>query len=246
MSSLAGPFFEIGPKNLLRRRQLEDLVRAAGAAGAEHRVSVIVTVPTALIAPIVELQAGVRVYAQGMDLVELGPSMGRVTAESLADAGADGVMLNHDSNPLGDDALAFAITRARDNGLETIVCTASSAETLRFAELDPDVLLYEPPELIGTVGSTTRDWIGPTNSAVRQQNPSVLMMHAGGVGSPDIVRSIMAAGADGTGSTSGILTAPDPLIAAALFISAARAGWDDRHAALTTDTHVHHLEGELE
>jgi triosephosphate isomerase len=37
----------------------------------------------------------------------------------------------------------------------------------------------------------------------------------------------MAAGADGTGSTSGVLTAQDPLVAAGHFIAAARAGWDD-------------------
>jgi triosephosphate isomerase len=39
----------------------------------------------------------------------------------------------------------------------------------------------------------------------------------------------MAAGADGTGSTSGVLTADDPIAAARSFIAAARAGWDDAH-----------------
>jgi triosephosphate isomerase len=40
----------------------------------------------------------------------------------------------------------------------------------------------------------------------------------------------MALGADGTGSTSGILGADDPLAAARAFIAAARSGWDAAHS----------------
>jgi hypothetical protein len=63
---LSGPFFEIGPKNLLRRAELEGLARAAGAAGFDYGVSVILTVPTALIAPIHDLHSGVLPFAQAM------------------------------------------------------------------------------------------------------------------------------------------------------------------------------------
>ena len=97
---ITGPFFEIGPKNFLRRAQLEALVREAGLAGSDYGVTVLVTVPTALIAPVADLHAGVLVFAQGMAANVPGPSMSTVIAESLIDAGADGVMLNHDSNPL--------------------------------------------------------------------------------------------------------------------------------------------------
>ena len=97
---VTAPFFEIGPKNLLRRSEIEAVATAAGLAGERHGVTMLLTVPTALVAPIHDLGTGVRVFAQGMDVEGLGPSMNRVTAEALADAGADGVMLNHDSNPL--------------------------------------------------------------------------------------------------------------------------------------------------
>jgi triosephosphate isomerase len=39
----------------------------------------------------------------------------------------------------------------------------------------------------------------------------------------------MAVGADGTGSTSGVIGADDPLSAARSFIAATRAGWDRLH-----------------
>jgi triosephosphate isomerase len=228
-AGLTGPFFEIGPKNLLRRAELEDLARAAGAAGSDCGVAVILTLPTALIAPIHDLHSGVLAFAQAMTPDRPGNSMGQVIAETLADAGAAGVMLNHASNPLEPPALAVAVERARSNGLQTIVCANTEAEAVHVARLGPTAILLEPPGLIGTAGRTARDWIAPANEAVRRVVPAVLMMHAGGVSSPSIATAIMAAGADGTGSTSGVLGAADPRSAARSFIAATRAGWDHLH-----------------
>lgn len=235
-----GPFFEIGPKNLLRRAQLELLARAAGDAAADFDVTVILTVPTALVAPIADLGCGVLVFSQTMDIEPLGPSMGAVTPESLVDAGADGVMLNHESNPLDPAALEHAVGRAHELGLETIVCAGSESDAIDAARLSPTAVLFEPPALIGTVGDQPRPWIGEANRAIHAANPAVLTMHAGGVSDPGVARSIMASGADGTGSTSGILTADRPITAARDFIAAARAGWDLDHST-TADPLTAHI-----
>jgi triosephosphate isomerase len=226
---LSGPFFEIGPKNLLRRAGLEGLARAAAAAGFDYGVSVVLTVPTALIAPIHDLHSGALPFAQAMAPDPPGDSMGRVIAEALVDAGAAGVMLNHVSNPLDGPALSAAVERARCAGLQTIVCANTAAEAVLVARLGPTAILLEPPALIGTAGGSSRDWITPANEAVRRVDQAVLMMHAGGVSAPSIAEAIMAAGADGTGSTSGVIGADDPLCAARSFIAATRAGWDRRH-----------------
>lgn len=223
--ALTAPFFEIGPKNLLRRDALEALALAADAAAHEHDITVALTVPIAMIAPIASLRTRTLVVAQGMDIEEAGPSVGRVTAEAILDAGADGVMLNHDACPLDDDALTAAVRRARDAGLSTIVCASTEAEALRAARLGPTAVLLEPSDLIGTGGVSQRPWIPAVNAALHRMEPRVLAMHAGGVASPDAARSVMAAGADGTGSTSGVLAAADPLLAAAAFIAAAKEGW---------------------
>jgi len=234
--SFERPFFEIGPKNYLRRPELERLARAAGDAARDHGITVILTVPTAMIAPIADLDTGVHVFAQDMALETLGDSFGHVTAESLVDAGAVGVMLNHDANPLSPSELKASIDRASDVGLQTIACAGSEAEALLFAADNPSILLYEPPELIGTHGSRPREWIGRVTASIRAANPGVRAMHAGGVSAPEIARAIMAAGADGTGSTSGILKANDPLEATHNFIAAAREGWNLAHAAQSSDT----------
>lgn len=223
---LTAPFFEIGPKSLLRRPELEALTRAAGAAGVDYGVSVILTVPTALIAPIRDLDEPVLVFSQTMDPDPMGAAMGRVFAESLVDAGACGVMLNHESRMMVPEALDLAVERASSNGLLTILCAGSQREALDLAVLQPTIILLEPHALIGVAGPSEREWIAPANEALRRIDPSVLMMHAGGVSSPTVAEAIMASGADGTGSTSGVLNSDDPPAAARAFIRSVRTGWD--------------------
>lgn len=230
VTTIEPPFFEIGPKNLLRRDAIEALALAAGAAGAAHGVTVLLTVPTAMIAPVVQLDAGVVVLSQGMGLEGLGPTMDVVTAESLVDAGADGVMLDHDARRLDAAQLASAVDRCRLLGLQSIVCAGDDAAAARAASLGADVVLHEPPDLIGRAGDLARPWIPASTSLIRatgsRAGRRVLAMHAGGVATPAIAEAIMAAGADGTGSTSGVVTADDPPATAAAFIAAVRAGWD--------------------
>jgi triosephosphate isomerase (TIM) len=225
-AQIHSPFFEIGPKNYLRRAEIERLAMAAGRAGAEFGVSVVITVPTALIAPISDLNSGVLVFAQGVDADPLGASMARVTVESLVDAGADGVMLNHDSNPLSFEQLEQAMLRMGEAGLASIICAESESDAVRFAALSPSAVLFEPPELIGTAGAVTRDWIPGSTAAIHGGGDGVLAMHAGGVSTPSLARAIMAAGGDGTGSTSGVIASADPLATARDFIAATREGWD--------------------
>jgi triosephosphate isomerase len=224
---LTAPFFEVGPKNLLRLPDIVGVAVAAQDAGARDGVSVILTVPTALIAQAKGAAPAAFVFAQGMDLEDLGPSVGRVIPESLVDAGADGVMLNHSSNPVTPEELRASILRAHATGLMTMVCAGTEDEVLRLLPLQPTIILFEPPELIGHRGGAGRPWIARVNAMARSLAPGVLMMHAGGVGTPEDAYQIMLSGADGTGSTSGVLRDESPASAVALFISAARRGFDD-------------------
>lgn len=224
--ALHAPFFEIGPKNLLRLPEIVAVAEAAASAGEHHGVSVILTVPTALIAPVRTAVPGVLVFAQGVDDDEPGGSVARVLPEALADAGAHGVMLNHDASPLAPAALARAIRRAQDNGLMTMVCAGDDESVMGLVDLAPTIVLYEPPTLIGSTESTDRPWIPEIDRTVAECAPDILMMHAGGVSRPDDAFVIMRAGARGTGSTSGVLRAESPAVAAEEFIAATRRGFD--------------------
>ncbi|MFV0253225.1 MAG: triose-phosphate isomerase [Beutenbergiaceae bacterium] len=227
---LTAPFFELGPKNLLRLPELLVLARAAQEAGARTGVSVVLSVPAPLIAPAKAAAPGILVFAQAMDSDEPGTTVGTVIAESLADAGADGVLLNHDSNPLAPAAIPRAIDRAHGNGLLTMVCAGDQEQVLTIARLRPTTILFEPPELIGGTGGDSRPWIADIDAQVRRIDPSVLMMHAGGVAAPRDAYQIMRAGAAGTGSTSGVLGADSPARALTQFIEATRDGYADHRS----------------
>lgn len=224
MRAITAPFFEIGPKNLLRRPALEELSAAAAAAATEFDVSTIVTVPAPLISVIKQGNPDLFVFAQQMDDEGIGPSVGRITPEALVDGGADGVMLNHVAHPLDWVMLVELIGRAREVGLTSMVCVGSLDEALRVAAWEPDILLYEPPELIGKEHIGPRAWIPAADTAIAAANPGILRMHAGGVAAPADAHAIMAAGADGTGSTSGVVLAADPATSAHAFIRAVREG----------------------
>lgn len=224
------PFFEVGTKNLLRLPEILDVAVAAQRAGERSDVAVIMTVPTALVTRVRTEAPAIAVFAQNMDTAEPGSTVGRVTAESLVDAGAHGVMLNHASLPLDSRQLRRSVIRAQVNGLLTMVCAGQEREVIELLPLRPTIILFEPPELIGHRGGADRPWIEPVNQVVSDVAPDVLMMHAGGVGTPDDAYQIMRSGADGTGSTSGVLQDRSPSHAVAQFIDAVRRGFDHHQA----------------
>jgi triosephosphate isomerase (TIM) len=226
------PFFEIGPKNLLRRPELHKLLAVAQLHSQQYRqqygVCVIATLPVTEIEPARPLFPDLHLFAQHMDPDRPGSSVGRVIAEALADAGADGVMLNHADHQLPPDQVAAAVERARANGLLTLVCAADEPEAAAIAALAPDILLYEPRAMIGHGGGARRPWIPPVNALVGAIAPGTLLMHAGGIATPEDARDVIRAGAAGTGATSAIVNARDPSEIIDGFLGAVRDAWGFR------------------
>jgi triosephosphate isomerase (TIM) len=224
--SIKVPFFEIGPKNMLRRPELHKLLAVAQLHSQRYGVSLIATLPVTEIEPASLLFPDIHLFAQHMDPDMLGPSVGRIIAEALADAGADGVMLNHADHQMRLDQVAAAVERAKANGLITLACAADERDAASIAALSPDILLYEPRAMIGHGGGARRPWIPQINALVRAIAPRTLIMHAGGVATPDDARNVIRAGAAGTGATSAIVKAHDRSEIIEGFLSAVRDAWD--------------------
>ena len=226
---LKPPFFEIGPKNYLFGDDILDLARIADEAAAKYDVRVIYTTPYADIRRVAESVKNLKVFAPHMDDIPVGRGIACVLGESLKAAGADGVMLNHAERPLPASTLVRTINRARELGLMSIVCADSMAETRAVAEMHPDLMVTEPTELIGTGKAADLSYVKTSVEAITKIDPNIGILVGGGISNGTDVYNTIMAGADATGSSSGIVKAADPGAMVDEMLQALRQAWDDRH-----------------
>ena len=226
---IQAPFFEIGPKTYLYGEQAVELALVADRYAEAFGVDVIFTAQYTDLRTIRAATKNIRVYAQHMDPIYPGRGIGAVLPEAIREAGADGVMLNHAERPLEFSVLTKTIERAKEVGLETIVCAADEEEALRIARLGPTVLLVESPLLIGT-GKRTSEQIAEVariNALIHRRMPDMHILHGAGISDEEDVYAIISAGAEATGSTSGIMKAKDPADMTRRMLLAVRRAWDE-------------------
>lgn len=205
------PFFMLNPKSYLYGEELLELALVADELAKENpEVTIFVTSPFSDLLNIASQTENVIVTAQHIDGIEPGRGMGHVLPESVYGAGARATFLNHAERQLSFSELAKAIDRADSLGMLTVVCADSLKEACAIATLDPDIILCEPTELIGTGQTSDEAYVLKTNEAVKEVSPDTLMMQAAGISTADDVHGVISLGADGTGCTSGIVKADDP------------------------------------
>jgi triosephosphate isomerase len=225
------PFFEVGPKAYMYGRQLLDLARRADALSRAHDVQVIVTPQAIDVAAVAAAVERVLVFAQHMDSLRPGRGVGSVLPEAVRAAGARGVLLNHVERRLSLPELARTIHRADEVGLATMVCADDLTDAVSIAELAPNVIIVEAPVLIagGKRDAADREAIASTNAAIWRVNPAIRVLHGAGISNARDVYDVMAAGAQATGSSSAIFTAPDPGAMLEAMIRSVRDAWNQAH-----------------
>jgi triosephosphate isomerase (TIM) len=225
------PFFEIGPKAYMYGEEALKLAIHADKTSEKYNVQIIFT-PQYVDIPIISRKTkNLLVFAQHMDSLSVGRGIGSVLPESLKAAGAAGVLLNHAEKRLSFSEINRTIRRADEVGLVTLVCADTIDESAEIARMQPNIVLSESPELIGIGMRKDEDMekIGQVNQIVWNINPQILVLHGAGIKCGQDVYNIIAAGAQATGSTSGIILANDPLEMVEEMIKAVRNAWDDTH-----------------
>ena len=227
---IKAPFFEIGPKSYLYGQDVIDLAIAADKASQKYGVDIIFTTPIVEIARVKAATKNIHVFAPHMDPIVPGRGLADILPESLVAAGAEGVMLNHVEKPVDFDTLAKTIKRAEEVGLTTIVCADSMADASKIATLNPDIIVAEPSELIGTGVSVGPEYVEAATKCVKDVNPDILVLTAAGIANGQDVYNTIIAGADATGSSSGVAKAADRAAMVDEMIAAVRKAWDERNA----------------
>ncbi|MCR5161310.1 MAG: triose-phosphate isomerase [Lachnospiraceae bacterium] len=208
MSKVTVPFLFVNPKSYLWGEESLELAKAADALAEKYGVMIFYTCPYADLRYIAENTEHVIVTAQNMDSLKPGRGMGAVLPESLVAAGAKAVVLNHAENQKTLAELYACINRAKELGLITIVCADSTTESKAVAELGANVILSEPTALIGTGQTADTSYTIDCCREIKSVDPDVKVMIASGITTGEDVYKVVVNGADGSGSTSGIVNAP--------------------------------------
>jgi triosephosphate isomerase len=226
-----GPLFELGLKGYFWGRKALELAIAADRIASEHRVTLILTPQYVDIAPIARETKNLLIFAQHLDPVAPGRGNGAVLAEAVKEAGAHGTFLNHAEKRITLSALSQTIRRADVVGLATMVCADSPDEAAALARLKPTMIMAEPPDLIGGSNAVSKnaEFIADVIAAVREIDANVLIFNSAGIRTPEDAAAVIAAGADGTGSTSGVLTAVDPIETLRSMVAAVEQAWLSRN-----------------
>ncbi|ELY66213.1 triose-phosphate isomerase [Natronococcus jeotgali] len=161
-------------------------------------------------------ETGVETWAQHVDPIEHGSNTGHALAESVADAGADGTLLNHSERRLKLADIDGAVRAAERAGLETVVCANNPAQIGAAAALGPDAVAVEPPELIGTgtpVSQADPDVVEDAVDAAAGVDEDVSVLCGAGISTGDDVVAAGELGAEGVLLASGVAKADDPAAA---------------------------------
>jgi len=228
---IRAPYFEIGPKCIMWGERMLKLALAVDEIAHKYDLDVILTPQYADIRLIAQNTKYVHVFAQHMDPLLPGRGLGAVLAESLKEAGAEGVMLNHAEKKLDLDTLKKTIERADAAGLATIVCADTVEEIRQVALMSPNLIVAEPTDLIGTGVASDMGYVRDTIEAVRKINPDIMVLQGAGISGPQDVANVIRAGAQATGCTSGVMKAADPEAAAEAMLRTLRETWDEVHGA---------------
>ena len=223
------PFFEIGPKAYLYGERMLKLAKAADIASKKYDVRIILTPQHTDIYLLAHETENVLIFGQHMDPISVGKGLGSVLPEALKAAGAVGVMLNHAEKPMNISDLNRAIKRADEVGLISIVCADTVEEAVAIAHLSPNIIVAEPTVLIGTGQPSDKKYITETTLAIKKVNPQIQVLQGAGISNGQDVYNVIKAGADATGTTSGIMKAHDPEAMLDEMIHAVRTAWDEIH-----------------
>lgn len=207
---LRTPFFSINPKSYLYGDSLLELALKADELAEAYDVDIFFTAPLIELSTIIEKTNFIIPTAQHMDEIGIGVGMGYTSSEILAHKGVRATFLNHAEHPVEVSKLVKTIKKTKELGILTLLCADSVTEAKALSLLNPTIMLCEPTELIGTGTMSDDSYIKSTNEAVKSINENIYVLQGAGISSPEDVTKALQLGADGTGSTSGIVAA-DPL-----------------------------------
>ncbi len=156
------------------------------------------------------------VFAQHVDPEEPGAHTGSLSAAMLKAANVKGSLVNHSEKKLPSAAVIKAtIESLHVQGLESLVCAATTKEAVSIANNSPAFIAVEPPELIGSgvsVSTANPEIVINSVKAVKEVNHKITVLCGAGVSNKEDIRKALELGAEGVLLASAFVKAEDPKV----------------------------------
>ncbi len=160
----------------------------------------------------IKSEVDIPVFLQHVDAVGYGAHTGRINLELAKEMGVDGILINHSERRLTIADIDYLVHKAKELGVQSLVCTNNARVSGAIAFLEPDLIAMEPPELIGgevSVSTAQPQAIVETIEAVKSVKDIPVLVGAGIKNGMDVKKAIEL-GAQGVLVASGIVKAKDP------------------------------------
>ncbi len=154
-----------------------------------------------------------EIFAQHIDSVGFGSHTGWLPAEALKSLKVKGSLVNHSEHKLQFEDVKTIVDRLHKNMLESMVCASDTTEAEKIAHLSPTYIAIEPPELIGTGKSVSKEKPGLIKNSVKSIkdiNDKITVLCGAGVSNKQDVEKALQLGSDGVLLASAFVNSTDP------------------------------------
>lgn len=161
----------------------------------------------------ISTEVNIPVFAQHVDAIDAGGHTGSVLLESVKQAGAQGILINHSEQRMELADMDVVVKKAAQAEMVSVVCTNNVDTSAAAATLQPDFVAIEPPELIGSgipVSQAEPEVVEGTVEVIHDINPEVGVLCGAGISTGDDMKAALDLGTEGVLLASGIILAPDP------------------------------------
>jgi triosephosphate isomerase len=183
-------------------------IKIAEEVSKKYKIEIAISPPQHLIGLVAN--SSISILAQHIDDSKIGSTTGFIVPELLKKSKVKGSLINHSEHRISSKEIEKLVLKLKELKMISIVCVKNIAEVKKYVKLDPDFIAIEPPELIGSGKSVSKEkpeLIVKAASIVNgSKNKTKLLCGAGIVSGEDVSKAIEL-GSKGILVASGIIKA---------------------------------------
>jgi triosephosphate isomerase (TIM) len=188
--------------------KITKLVKIVQKVSRKYGVKIAIAPPQHLLSQVAS--TSIPSLAQHVDDAKIGSTTGFMIPELLKKSKIKGSLINHSEHRISNKEIEHLVKRLRELRMISIVCVKNVAEATKYAQLNPNFIAIEPPELIGSgkaVSKERPELITRAAIAVKSAKNQTKLLCGAGIVSGEDVKQSMILGSKGILVASGIVKA---------------------------------------